>query len=318
MNDLLKEITLTNDSKVEEFTLLDVFFTIWKGRFIVMATTFIFAVASILYSLSLPNIYTASILLAPVGESQSSGLSKLANQFGGLSSLAGINLSGSSSKTELSKNILRSRKFLEDFINKYDLLVPLMAVNGFNLRTQKLEYDFDLYNVENAQWVREVSFPKTAEPSGWESYQKLLELLSINEDKESGLISVTIDYYSPTIAKNWLALIIQELNLTVKNNDKKDAQNSIEYLSTQLQNTELSGMRNIFYQLIEEQTKTIMLAEVTEEYVFRVVDPSNVPDEKSSPKRALMVISATFLGLVFGIFIVFFLTIKKNQGRQNQ
>lgn len=47
-------------------------------------------------------------------------------------------------------------------------------------------------------------------------------------------------------------------------------------------------MQNTFYKLIEEQTKSLMLAEVQEEFVFKVVDPSVVPEVKYEPKRYLI------------------------------
>ena len=48
-----------------------------------------------------------------------------------------------------------------------------------------------------------------------------------------------------------------------------------------------------------------MLANAQQEYVFETVDPAVVPQEKSEPKRALMVVLATILGLMLSIIIVF-------------
>ena len=55
-------------------------------------------------------------------------------------------------------------------------------------------------------------------------------------------------------------------------------------------------MRNLFYELIQSQTETMMLANVREEYVFKTIDPATVPEFKSEPKRALICILGTFLG----------------------
>ena len=63
-------------------------------------------------------------------------------------------------------------------------------------------------------------------------------------------------------------------------------------------------MQTIFYQLIEEQTKTMMLTEVTEEYVLKTIDPPNVPDEKDGPKRALICVLGTMFGGVLSVLIV--------------
>ncbi|MCV5264094.1 hypothetical protein OFC55_41165, partial [Escherichia coli] len=79
-------------------------------------------------------IYRADALLSPAESSNGGGLSKLAGQFGGLASLAGVNLGSSdSSQTELAVQVMRSRKFIDSFVKNHDLLVPLMAAKDWNL-----------------------------------------------------------------------------------------------------------------------------------------------------------------------------------------
>ncbi|WP_256931973.1 Wzz/FepE/Etk N-terminal domain-containing protein, partial [Vibrio parahaemolyticus] len=63
----------------------------WKGKWIIVVATFIFAIGSVLYSLSLPDIYKSDALLAPAESSNGGGLSKMASQLGGLAALAGVN-----------------------------------------------------------------------------------------------------------------------------------------------------------------------------------------------------------------------------------
>ena len=75
-------------------------------------------------------------------------------------------------------------------------------------------------------------------------------------------------------------------------------------------------MQQVFYQLIESETRTVMLANAQQEYVFKTVDPAVVPQEKSEPKRSLICIVATMLGGMLGVFIVFvraFIRTDKNE-----
>jgi LPS O-antigen subunit length determinant protein (WzzB/FepE family) len=90
----------------------------------------------------------------------------------------------------------------------------------------------------------------------------------------------------------------------MREQDKIEAQNSIDYLTKKLQETQLSDMQTVFYQLIEEQTKTIMLAEVSKEYVLKTIDPANAPEEKAKPKRALIVVLGTMLGGILSVLFV--------------
>ena len=58
--------------------------------------------------------------------------------------------------------------------------------------------------------------------------------------------------------------------------------------------------------------RTVMLANAQDEYVFEMVDPAVVPQEKSEPKRALIAVIATILGGMLGVFIVFIRAFVKN------
>lgn len=49
----------------DEINLRQLFVTLWHGKWIVIAATTLFAVAGVFYALSKPNLYQASVLLAP-------------------------------------------------------------------------------------------------------------------------------------------------------------------------------------------------------------------------------------------------------------
>lgn len=83
----------------DEIGLTDLFMALWKGKWIIIITTVIFAVGSVIYALNQPNIYKAYALLAPTERSDSGGLEKIAGQFGGIAALTGVSLgSGDTSK----------------------------------------------------------------------------------------------------------------------------------------------------------------------------------------------------------------------------
>lgn len=297
----------------DDIDLAELWRAIWAGKKIIATVTFVFAIASVIYAINQPNIYKATVLLAPAGEQGGAGgLAKMAGQFGGLASLAGINLGGGGTdKTGLALEVLKSRKFIENFIDKHELLVPLMAAKNWNRTTDELVIDDDLYDENTNQWLREVEAPKTPDPSPWEAYREFSNIFSVNADKESGLVTISIEHYSPNVAINWLTLLVNDINNAMRDSDKKEAQSSIDFLSHKLAETNLADMQTVFYQLIEQQTKTIMLAEVSEEYVLKTIDPANAPDEKAKPKRALIVILGALLGYVLSIFLVLMRHIKK-------
>ena len=79
---------------------------------------------------------------------------------------------------------------------------------------------------------------------------------------------------------------------------------NIKYLGAQIAKTAIAEMREMFYELIEEQTKAKMLAEASPEYAFVTVSQVMLPEEKSKPKRALICILGTLLGGMLSVLYV--------------
>ena len=118
------------------------------------------------------------------------------------------------------------------------------------------------------------------------------------------MINIDIKFFSPAIAKQWLTWLIQDINEFMRRQDQIEAKSSIDYLKNQLVNIKVATMEAVFYQLIEEQTKSMMLTMVKKEYVLRTIDPAQVPDIKDTPKRALIVVLGTMLGGILSVLIV--------------
>ncbi|MCS0448935.1 Wzz/FepE/Etk N-terminal domain-containing protein [Vibrio diabolicus] len=290
----------------DEIDLRELFNALWKGKWIIIVTTFVFAVGAILYALSLPNIYKSDALLAPAESSNGGGLSKMAGQLGGLAALAGVNLgAGESSQTDLAVQVMKSRQFVETFINKHDLLVPLMAAKDWDLANNKLILNEELYNSNTGEWLREPNGLRGVTPTAQEAFEVFSkEVMSVSQDKESGLYTISVKHYSPYVAQQWVNWLIEDINKVMRERTIAETSQNLAYLNTQLQKTAVADMQSTFYKLIEEQTKSLMLAEVQEEFVFKVVDPAVVPELKFGPKRAVICALITIFGFIFSIAIV--------------
>ena len=300
----------------DEIDLRELLGTLWRGKWIILLTTLVFAVAGVAYALSKPNIYQASVLLAP---SQSEGnAGGIGGQLGGLASLAGINLGGGgSNKTVLAKEVLQSRAFLTDFIHRYNLSVPLMAAKGWNTESQSWQIDREIYNPETNTWLDDEE-GNNQKPTDWDMVKKFRqEHLSVSENTETGMVTLKINSQSPRVAKEWAEKLVFEINEHIRKEDVHEAEARIAYLEGKLSETPIAGMQQVFYQLIESETRTVMLANAQYEYVFKTVDPAVVPQEKSEPKRALIAILGTLLGGMIGIFIVFILAFVRSARREN-
>lgn len=287
----------------DEIDLRELFATLWAGKWIVILITILFAAGGVAYALYKPDIYQANALLAPA-DGESGG--RLGGQLGSLASLAGVNIGeDASSNTVIAKEVLQSRVFLTDFIRRHELEAPLMATEAWNDRQNHWVYDPEVYNVESGGWGTNED-GESLRPTDWDLVEKFREShLSVSENQDNGMITVRVKSRSPVAAMQWTEWLVEDINEHMRAQDIKEAEASISYLETKLDETNIAGMQQVFYQLIESETRTVMLANAQQEYVFKTVDPAVVPQEKSEPKRALIAVVATMLGGMLGIFIVF-------------
>jgi uncharacterized protein involved in exopolysaccharide biosynthesis len=292
-----------------EIDLRELVGAIWQGKLVIICITTIFAIGSVFFALSKPDEYKATAILAPVSNSSGSALSGLAGQFGGLASLAGVSFGGGNGddKITLAIELLKTWGFLDTFIRDNQIEVEVFAAKGWNREYNQLVLDSNVYDLKNKKWVRVVSDPSKGqkpEPSSWELFGALEGRVSINQDKKTGLIILSVEYFSPFIAKEWVDKLVYMINNHFQEQDREDALKNISYLRKQIDKTNIEAMKSVFYQLIEEQTKALMLAEVNDEYVFKVLSSARVAEEKSKPGRALIAILGTMLGGILSIFVV--------------
>ena len=294
-----------NDTQYDdEIDLRELFGVLWAGSRKIIAITVVFAFVSVIYALSLPNQYKATSLLAPA-QSDNSDLSGALGQLGGLASLAGVDIGGGkSTEAQMAQEIMKSWSFIEGFIVDNDLADELCAVQGWSKESNELLINDGAYDTENKQWLSENECGVTGPPSSWVLFQAFSERLVVSENKKSGLVLVSIEYYSPQIAKQWLDMYVAAINAHMQQRQVEKVTNNINYLQDQIEKTSIAEMREVFYTLIEEQTKNKMVAEASPEYAFVAVSPSMVPEEKSQPQRALICILGTLLGGILSVLLV--------------
>ena len=289
----------------DEIDLRELFGVLWAGRLKILVITAVFALASVVYALSVPNQYKATALLSPA-QSSGGGLSGALGQLGGLASLAGVSIGGGgSSEAQVAQEIMKSWNFIEGFIKSNDLAVEIYAAEGWSRSSNSLQINSDLYDESDSQWLGENN--ETGElgpPSSWNLFKRFLGMMSVSEDKKSGLVSVSIEYYSPQIAKHWLDLYVAAINGHMQERKMAEVTRNITYLEAQIKKTNIAEMKEVLYTIIEEQIKSKMLAEASPDYAFVPVSPSMVPEEKSQPKRALICILGTLLGGMLSVLWV--------------
>lgn len=283
--------------KYEDIDLIALFKVVWVGKWKIIFVTGIAAILSVFYALSLPNIYKSEVLLTTVGASSGGGGSFGGlGGLGGLASLAGVSL-GSKGVDDVTLGLatLKSRIFLTDFIARRDILVPLMALESWD--DGKIEINDKAYDLAKKAW-------RIKKPGSQAAYSAFMGKFSSSKDKSSGLITLSITSQSPVLAQQWVTWLVEDLNGSIRDREVEEAKRAVAFLEEELKSTVAMDMRAMFFRLIQQQTETIMLANVKKDYLFRIVDPAIIPEIKSSPSRSVICILGTLFGGFLSVFLV--------------
>lgn len=286
---------------MKEFSLEDLFRVFWKNKSLMFGSTIISMLLAALVATNMSNIYKSTILSIPNNEPQSGGLAALAGQFGGLASMAGINLGGDNQGAlTVALESLKSKKFIQGIIEKYSWKPWIMGVDGWDMESDTLRYDRSVYNEEQLKWVRDVSLPYKQEPSLQEVYEEFMHNnFKVEYNLENGTVELSVRHYSPKIAKIMVDTIFTEINEYLRVRDVAESEKSIVFLKDKINDVELAQMKTVFFELIEQQMQTLMLANIKDEYFFESIEPSLEAEFHVLPNRIFVVILGGFLGLFF-------------------
>jgi uncharacterized protein involved in exopolysaccharide biosynthesis len=265
---------LNSTDRVDELDLVALWRILRTHRGVVVSATVICGVvAAVLAILAIP-IFRAEVSITPVAQ-QSIGVSGALGQLSGLASLAGVSMGTGASPQRDALAVLRSRHLVEEFIKRNDLLPALF---------------------------RSSSKP----PSLWLGVKKFQAgIVNIREDTRQGVIVVAIEWTEPATAARWANGFVALANELLRTRALDESTRNIAYLKDQAIRTDVVNLQRVMYDLIESETKTLMLANGRPEYAFTVVDPAVPPEIKTSPHRAIMVLVGLAVGFMVGAIIAF-------------
>ncbi len=273
-------------SDEDEIDLLELIRTLLQAWKTIVGVTILCTGLAVAYALYVPEVYKAETLLAPAQEEKSSASSAF-GQFGGLAAMAGISIP-SDSNVEQVVATLNSRKFLRTYINQNNLTPVLFD---------------EIWDADNQKWMVPSAEDEPTEQKAIESFKACL---SVDEDKKSGLINLSISWEDPEVAAKWANDLVMQLNEQLREKAITDSQKRVGYLEQELAKTTLQDMRAVLYKLLESEKQKAMLANVNEDFALEVIDPAVAPEIRSKPNRKLIVALGGVCGGFLGIFAVFF------------
>ncbi|MFL6601396.1 MAG: Wzz/FepE/Etk N-terminal domain-containing protein [Steroidobacteraceae bacterium] len=274
----------------EAFDVRAFFAGLWIRRWWIAGSVVLFTVVFTIVAFTTRPIYRTATVFVPSGvarQGMSGILGGALGSLGDLASLAGVNVGPGGTETEEGLAVLKSRHFTEAFIQDKHLMPELFD--------QK-------WDAARQQWKPDVRPPTPAQAYKYFNNN----VRTVIEDKKTGLIALQIDWHDRNEAAEWANELLRRLNAEMRERAIGKADASIGYLEKELNATTVVASRDAISRLIEVQIKQRMLANVTEEYAFRVVDRAMSPDKIDvfKPKKALMMITGFCLGGALGVAAV--------------
>lgn len=301
-----------SEIKSDQVALPVLIVALWRYKWAGLLWLVLVVGATVAYVLTLPNLYKSQAILIPT---EATGkLGGLSGSLGSVGALAGINIGGGGEKKSVvALELMKSRAFFAAFMQKYQLKVQLMAAKGWDPATKQLLLDPEIYDASKQLWLRPAIGLRAAEPSDQECYEAFMRIFASSQDKLTGVITISLEFVAPDLAQRWLQLYLDELNLQMKQRDISEADESIQFIQDRIAKTDLNEIRNVLFAMLEEHQKTLVVANVKPDYVFKLIDPPSLPDIKSGPVRSIMVLAAMVGAFFIYIVVVLALVLLRNR-----
>jgi uncharacterized protein involved in exopolysaccharide biosynthesis len=255
-------------------------------RWLVIGCVFFFTGALTTLAFVMSPVYEAEVVLIPANTERSlEQLGSALGQLGGIASLAGLGLGSRGQETEEALAVLRSRQFTEHFISDKNLMPVLFA---------------NKWDAARGEW----KVPPQKQPTPAKAFKYFdKKVRTIVQDKKTGLVTLQIDWKSRAAAAEWANELARRLNEEMRTRSINKAESSLGYLEHELENTTTVATREAIGRLIEGQVKQRMVAHVTQEYAFRIVDRAMAPDadDPVKPKKALLIAAGFALGWLIAL-----------------
>lgn len=269
-----------------EFSLVDIF-RAFKSYiqffYILIPIGFIF---SFIISIYLTPLYSSDILVSDNSDSNETSSSAI----GGLASLAGIQLPQANNKSLSTLATLNSKTFLKAFIKEYDLKPKIFK---------------DLWVEKTNSWSGE-------EPSDLGAVGELKKLIEIKK-VEGGLVRIIVSTYDPEFSLFIANEIVFFINNYMRKSAIEESENLIKFLEKEAVKSSLSDVKLKIFNLIQENIAEKSLANVRQEFIYKVIDKAYLSDYPSYPNKLQIRLSGVILGFLLAALLSVFMYFIRNK-----
>jgi uncharacterized protein involved in exopolysaccharide biosynthesis len=263
--------------------LNELFRVLRNERRLFIGTVAVCLAAALTLALTMEPVYRAQTLLIPANDgADNSLLGRLAGQYSGLASLAGIDLAGESTLKAESVATLTSRTFLEEFIRERQLTEVIFS---------------DDWDAKSGKWkIRDPEkIPTVADAA--RAFDR--RIMDVTEDRKTGLLRLSIDWTDREVAARWANELVARLNEHMRRRAIAESEQRKTYLKRELAQTSTVEIQQGIFDMLKAEIGKTAVANVRQDFALRVVDPALTPTlrDKVRPKRLLIMIGGLALGL---------------------
>jgi len=345
--------------KDDEIDLIALVKTIWEGRKTIYYSIGIAVFVGLTIAFTSPAKYTASATLLPSAEKKGGSFGNL----GALAGMAGINLGSmmddaSGIQAEIYPQVVNSYPFLKEMIHQkfhfeeYDQPISVydyvIADTSESVGSKIAKYTIRLpWTLKDAIFSSGEDTDEKLPDYGvlclseeeLAAIESVQELIQIEVDKKTGLVSVTVESSEPVLTAQYVQKavdLLQEYIITYKTKqvrenlefvqqrfDEKKAEYEVtqkaffnykdrhrnmisERIDPEYQNlSDTYDIASSVYKGLAQQLEQAKIAVKEQTPVFTVLEPVKVPIDKSAPKKKIILVVSVFLGAFLGLGLVF-------------
>ena len=232
--------------------------------------------------------YRAEVTVLPESHAAGEDESALSGIMGGsglISAITGLGEAGTPTRIEFLET-LRSAGMARRFLREEGLTSVICEAH--------------VARCSNGAGRGDESAAELSEYAALRAFQR--NILTVKEDKEKGVMRLSITWRDRTVAAKWANDYIAIVNRELQSKAVAEARQRQGFLQRSAAATEEQGLRLATYKLLESQLRVEMVASSRPDYAFRIIDSATPPDIRY-PARPLRPV----IGLI-GAVIAFALT----------
>ena len=273
----------TNNNEIHLLEILTLF---WKDKILILSITAIFGLIFYFYALSLPQKYEVTAKLLEVDSSKSrSALNQNSAIFGFL----GMQQNGSGRIGYLDE-IIKSKDFFNYLLDTTNIELILHPKSINSLPGDEAMLLTKLNDSVN----------KPPKPNEEIYYLHSLFLKHIEYERKN-ILELTVRHENASAAKFFIEIVVDRLNILLKEIDVKEAEDSIDYLVSVQSETQNISINRALNNLIESNLQTLVLSNIKDRYALEYLDSPHTPLYPSYPNKKLFLYSGILLGLLISL-----------------